>query len=69
MRTVLWGLAVAMLLPIVAAASYLAQGSLEMFPTEAQDEQVRLACGVVLATAVLLELAIAAWLIRTRRRR
>lgn len=68
MRAILWLLALSSLLPIAAGAFYMANGSLEMFPTDGQDAQARLAGGAVFAFALLLECAIVVWWLHMRRR-
>ncbi|MGK0545067.1 hypothetical protein ACSEE7_06135 [Halomonas cupida] len=57
-----------LLLMLLSGAGFL-QGSLELFPIEAQQRQVRLGYGVAFIGFAVLELLVVMWLWRERRER
>ena len=67
MRTLLWCVAVLLLLLMLLSGAGFLQGSLELFPTEAQQRQVRWVYGAAFVAFATLELLVAVWLWRERR--
>ncbi|WP_306169408.1 hypothetical protein [Halomonas sp. MMSF_3323] len=67
MRTLLWCVAVLLLVLMLLSGAGFLQGSLELFPTEEQQRQVRWGYGVAFVGFAVLELLVAVWLWRERR--
>ena len=67
MRILLWCVAVLLLLLMVLSGAGFLHGSLELFPTEEQQRQVRWGYGAAFVGFALLELLVAVWLWRGRR--
>jgi hypothetical protein len=70
LRLVLWCLAASLLVPLLFSVLALYHGSLEMFPTEEQQEKARLFWGAALVFFAALEAGVAAvlWASRDTRR-
>ncbi|MAY73049.1 MAG: hypothetical protein CME82_16540 [Halomonas sp.] len=66
-RILLWCVAVLLLVLMLLSGAGFLQGSLELFPTEEQQRQVRWVYGAAFVAFALLELLVAVWLWRERR--
>ena len=66
-RTLLWCFAVLLLVLMLLSGAGFLHGSLELFPTEAQQRQVRWGYGAAFVCFATLELLVAVWLWRERR--
>ena len=67
MRILLWCIAVLLLVLMLLSGAGFLYGSLELFPTEEQQRQVRWVYGVAFVAFALLEVLVAVWLWRERR--
>ena len=66
-RTLLWCVAVLVLVLMLLSGAGFLHGSMELFPTEEQQRQVRWVYGVAFVGFATLELLVAVWLWRERR--
>lgn len=64
MRVLLWCAAVLLLLLMLLSGAGFLQGSLELFPTEEQQRQVRWIYGAAFIGFAVLELSVVMWLWR-----